>query len=268
MLSERGALSIRTTQIFKTVLSNALKEQLLPDSQFWSGEKTLKTMAEQYFSKDSNVVWPNTLKCMQSPNDHLGLTPASEWTLALKALGGCLWYLGRCLVDHQIVSMAKFQIYMPPDDINPESLDNLAEKVARKMESANVNRHMVLDSISLANLKIADADHSLLSTLDNCCTKFGKRLLHYWVCSPSCERSVIVQRQDAIRQLMENRELLQDIRGCLGSLPDLERQLAQIHTFGDGHRSKTHPDGRAIFFTQKTYNKRKIQVRLGPNGWW
>lgn len=59
---------------------------------------------------------------------------------------------------------------------------------------------------------------------------------------------------------MENRDELSNARTILGALPDLERQLAQIHTFGNKNRSINHPDARAHMFLQDSYNKKKIQV--------
>lgn len=85
-------------------------------------------------------------------------------------------------------------------------------------------------------------------------------MLNYWVCTPSCSRETIIDRQDAIQELMKNHPLLEDIRTLLGTLPDLERLLVQIHSFGNAKRKKNHPDGRAVMFEQKIYNKKKIQV--------
>lgn len=261
VLSPRGTLSTRTTQIFKTVLSNTLKEQLLPESQFWNGAKTLKTMAEKYFSGESTVVWPDAIRGMQDSGDHLGITPHPDWQLALQALGGCLHYLTKCMVDLQIMSLARFSVYILPDDGGTPLDASQLDAMASKKLSANIrSRHMVLDSISLSNLKITDVEYSLLARLDQCCTKFGKRLLQFWVCTPSCDRAVILERQAAVKELMEKQEVLQELRMCLSSLPDLERQLAQIHTFGDAKRLKAHPDGRAVLFEQHIYNKKKIQV--------
>lgn len=59
---------------------------------------------------------------------------------------------------------------------------------------------------------------------------------------------------------MANVGLMADIRTLLGTLPDLERLLVQIHGFGNSNRKTNHPDGRAIMYEQKTYNKKKIQV--------
>lgn len=80
------------------------------------------------------------------------------------------------------------------------------------------------------------------------------------MCTPSCTRDIIIERQDAIQELMKNHPLLEDIRTLLVTLPDLERLLVQIHSFGNAKRKKNHPDGRAVMFEQKIYNKKKIQV--------
>lgn len=257
VLHERTTMPPRIGQVFKTVLSNTLKEALNPDSQFWTAEKTLKTLAEKYFSKgQQKIEWPSVIRMTQDAGDHLGLTPDSHHDLALKALGGCVWYLTKCLVDQQVMDMARFSMYTPPDMISGQSMDDIADQMGKKL----FNKHMVLDSITLANLKVFNDDFSLYQSLDHCCSKMGKRLLHYWVCSPSCEQPVILNRQKAIKELMNNERVLSEARLIMSSLPDLERLLAQIHTFGNSKKAKSHPDSRAILFEQKTYNKKKIQV--------
>lgn len=54
--------------------------------------------------------------------------------------------------------------------------------------------------------------------------------------------------------------MLQEARALMAPLPDFERHLAQIHHFGSKIVQDNHPDGRAIFFEEKLYNKKKIQV--------
>lgn len=255
VLHERGAISLTVQHIFKAMLANTLREALLPDTQFWHAEKTLKKLSEKYYGINNDKEWPDVIRITQNSTDHLGLTPNENYRLALKALGGCLWYLTKCVIDEQIMAMARFNFYTPPD-VQIDDLDQVVANIVKK----NWNKHMVLDSITLQNLKIVDDEKSLFNTLDHCCTKFGKRLLHYWICSPSCERSVIRERQEAIQELMQHREKLSDARLILAALPDLERQLAQIHTFGNKNRATNHPDARANLFEQRTYNKKKIQV--------
>ncbi|XP_053695896.1 probable DNA mismatch repair protein Msh6 [Sabethes cyaneus] len=249
VLHERSPPSAGTHQIFKTVLAGVRKEALTGESQFWSAQKTLKYLAEKFFGNSSDNKWPSALRSLADKSDHLGLTPDAEFQLALKALGGCIWYLKRCLLDQQIIALATFELYIPPDD----------NEVREQLKITHTNRSLVLDSITMANLRITDGEQSLVNRMDHCCTKFGKRLFHHWVCSPSCERAVIVERQEAVTELLEDVSLLQDVRQILGELPDLERMLAQIHTFGNADRSKNHPDGRAILYEEKTYGKKKIQ---------
>lgn len=56
-------MTIRTKKVIDTILSNATKEALIPDTEFWSSSKTLITLAEgHYFKKDDNVVYPEKLK--------------------------------------------------------------------------------------------------------------------------------------------------------------------------------------------------------------
>lgn len=252
VLHERNLVSSGISQIFKTVLAGVRKEPLTNESQFWSAEKTLKYLAENYYgssSDEKSSKWPESIRCLLDKSDHLGLTPSEDSELSLKALGGCIWYLKRCLLDQQIVSLARFELYIPPDD-----------SVTRKqLNITNSNRFMVLDAITLSNLRLTEGELSLFNRLDHCCTKFGKRLLHHWVCSPSCERELIIQRQEATKELVEDINLLQDVRQILGELPDLERMLAQIHSFGNAERMKNHPDGRAILYEEQTYSKKKIQ---------
>lgn len=251
LLYERGMISPGVAQIFKSVLSNILKEALLPDSQFWKGEKTLQTLAEKLLIYQNGTEWPDAIKITHDGNDHLGLTPNNNYRLALKALGGCIWYLTKCVIDEQILAMARFTLYVPPDSASEK---NNVMKLVRN------THNMVLDSITLSNLKIVGEEKSLFHLVDNCCTKFAKRLLNFWICSPSCDHSVIMDRQGAIRELMSDHGLLTEIRQVMGKLPDLERHLAQIHTFGNKNRSTNHPDGRAILYEQKQYNKKKIHV--------
>lgn len=242
------------------MLSEALKEYLPPNgAHACSAEKTLKHLAENYYAEGDN--WPLVLRSMQSENDHLGLTPHESYKLALKALGECIAYMQKCHLEEKILPMARYNLYTPPDMLNendePKKFTNINPSLQRA--------HMVLDATTLCNLRIVDENHSLFATLDNCCTKFGKRLLHHWLCAPSCDINLIKERQEAIADLINQAELLQEVRGLLAPLPDFERHLAQIHLFGNKHVANKHPDGRAILFEEKQYNKKKIQVKYKNN---
>lgn len=255
VLVERSGLSLSTASIIKTKLAGAIRETLAPKNEMWTAQMTLKTLSEKYF----NGNWPTTLKLMQDNSDTLGLTPSDEYSLAIRALGGCVWYLTKNYLDQQVLSLARFNSYIPPDVIviDDDKKSSITEETP-KSSSPKFNRHMVIDAITIANLRITGEQHSLQSTIDYCCTKFGKRLLHYWLCAPSCDVNVIRERQAAAMELLENVELFQDLRQILGGLPDLERQLAQIHAFGNKELFKNHPNGRAILFEELMYGKKKI----------
>lgn len=156
-------------------------------------------------------------------------------------------YLDRNLLSKQVLSLATFKKYFPPD----EQGDKTSGKYHQKT--------MVLDSITLSNLNIVGKENSLFMKMDYCCTQFGKRLLLEYLCSPSSEIDEIRGRQEAVSELYRKTELLQNVRSILSSLNvDLERSLAQIHQFGNKEVMKDHPSSRAILYEVETYGRNKI----------
>lgn len=247
IIYERGSLSRNTMKILND-LSSTIKEPLQKDVEFWSATKTLTALHEaDYFKYESaDFSWPEGLKPYLNPSDHLGLTPADNKELAVNALGGCLFILKDYILDEQLLAQKNFQTYVPPDmTINRDKVDELPTS-------------MVLDAITISNLNILGKTDSLLHLLDHCCTAFGKRLLKEWVCRPSCQKSLIVQRQNAITELMDRADVIKDVKKLLTELPDLERLLSKVHAHGNAARLKNHPDGRAFMFEPHVYAKRKI----------
>lgn len=159
----------------------------------------------------------------------------------------------QCLIDQRVLSMASFKIYTPPDVRITTTEDDIKPVVEHR-------RYMVLDAITLSNLRLIGGELSLLNTLDQCCTKFGKRLLHFWVCCPSYSVNEIKRRQEAISEFISKNNKADEIRSFLSTLSDFEKQLSQIHGFGARPRNSDHPDSRAVLFEEKIYNTKKIQV--------
>ncbi|GCB85705.1 hypothetical protein scyTo_0026422, partial [Scyliorhinus torazame] len=183
-----------------------MQEGLQSASQFWDASKTLKVLAEEgYFNEtkddDLGVPLPPVLQRMVSEADSLGLTPGEGHELALSALGACVFYLKRCLVDQELLSMANFEEYVPVD-IDVEQSKESSSCFARSRQ------RLVLDAITLTNLEIlrngtnGTAEGTLLEQLDNCCTYFGKRLLKQWLCAPLCNPLAIEDRLNSIEDLM------------------------------------------------------------------
>lgn len=243
VLHERNGKVPYTEKIIKAI--NALKEPLTSDKQMWAAPKTLKYLSESIYSSADK--WPQCLKEMQA--DHL--TPVSDCALALKALGGCLWYLDRNLLVEQVLALATFKRYIPPDQKFEQKDGKIGEEYQQKS--------MVLDNITLANLNVIGKESSLFMKMDYCCTQSGKRLLMDYLCAPSTEVDEIRARQEAVKELYEKTELLQNCRTLLSGLNiDLERSLAQIHQFGKMQMLKDHPASRAILYETQTYGKNKI----------
>ncbi|XP_055475483.1 DNA mismatch repair protein Msh6 isoform X4 [Psammomys obesus] len=262
ILFEKGNISTETKTVLKGSLSSCLQEGLIPGSQFWDATKTLRTLLEGgYFAgrldEDSSVVLPQVLKAMTSESDSVGLTPGDESELALSALGGCVFYLKKCLIDQELLSMANFEEYFPLDS-------DVISTVRPGTIFTKANQRMVLDSVTLNNLEIflngttGSTEGTLLERLDTCHTPFGKRLLRQWLCAPLCSPSAVSDRLDAVEDLMAVPDKITEVAELLKKLPDLERLLSKIHNVGSPLKSKNHPDSRAIMYEETTYSKKKI----------
>ncbi|XP_971522.4 probable DNA mismatch repair protein Msh6 [Tribolium castaneum] len=240
ILTERKKLSSKLKLILNTNYRDVRRESLAPESQFYGASTTIeKLLNGNYFRNESNdLCLPEVLKNVTD-----GYNAKPEFELMVKALGGCLWYLHDSKLDIQVVSLGKFEIYQPLEM-------NVREKSPRSC--------MILDSVTIVNLNLLGEENSLQKTLDYCQTAFGKRLLTQWICRPLCVVEKIKERQEAVQELVKNTSLLKDAQDVLKKLPDLERQLAKIHTYGNKFFAQDHPDSRAVFYEAATYSKRRI----------
>ncbi|XP_024080254.1 DNA mismatch repair protein Msh6 isoform X3 [Terrapene carolina triunguis] len=262
ILFEKGNLSADTHKILKGSLSSSMQEGLISGSQFWNASKTLKTLIEDgYFEDKQNVdnrfILPPVIKSMTSESDSLGLTPGENCELTLSALGGCVFYLKKCLIDQELLSRANFEEYVPVDT-------DVAKAKGSSSFFAKTNQRMVLDGVTLTNLEILQngttgtTEGTLLERIDICCTPFGKRLLKQWICAPLCNPHAINDRLDAVEDLLAVPDKMFEVSELLKKLPDLERLLSKIHSIGSPLKSETHPDNRAIFYEETRYSKKKI----------
>uniref|UniRef100_H3B5L6 DNA mismatch repair protein n=3 Tax=Latimeria chalumnae TaxID=7897 RepID=H3B5L6_LATCH len=269
ILFEKGNLSGETRKLLKGSLSSALQEGLQATSQFWDASKTLKVLSEEGYFRENNEggssCLPAVIKNMTSGSDSLGLTPGENSELALSALGACIFYLKKCLIDQELLSMANFEEYFPVD-LETEKLKGSSSFFA------NTKQHMVLDGITLNNLEIlqngtnGSTEGTLLERLDTCFTPFGKRLLKQWLCAPLCNPFSINDRLNAVEDLMEIQHKVSEVGELLKKLPDLERLLSKIHSIGSPLKSEDHPDSRAVLYEETTYSKRKIADFLSALG--
>ncbi|XP_017268476.1 DNA mismatch repair protein Msh6 [Kryptolebias marmoratus] len=264
VLFEKGNPSVETRKILKASLSSALQEALNAGTQFWDAQKTLKNLSEEDYFKEASEeeegagssFLPALLKKMTSESDSLGLTPKEGCELALSAFGGCIFYLKKCLIDKELLSMANFEEYVPVDV-------ELEKAAGPSSFFAQTRQRMVLDGVTLANLEIfqngsGGTEGTLLERLDTCSTPFGKRLLKQWLCAPLCNPTSIKERLDAVEDLMAAQAQATEVSDLLKKLPDLERLLSKIHSIGTPLKGQDHPDSRAVLYEEVTYSKRKI----------
>ncbi|XP_066034197.1 DNA mismatch repair protein Msh6 [Chamaea fasciata] len=262
VLFEKGNLSVDTQKILKGSLVSCIQEGLTSGSQFWNASKTLKVLLEEgYFKEKQNsengCSLPSVIKSLTSENDSLGLTPGENSELALSALGGCVYYLKKCLIDQELLSQANFEEYVPVDIAT-------AKAMSSSSLFAKTGQRMVLDGVTLMNLEVLQngtngtTEGTLLERIDSCCTPFGKRLLKQWLCAPLCNPKSINDRLDAVEDLLAVPDKMSEVSEHLKKLPDLERLLSKIHSIGSPLKSQNHPDSRAIFYEELKYSKKKI----------
>ncbi|KAK0228364.1 muts domain V-domain-containing protein [Armillaria fumosa] len=96
--------------------------------------------------------------------------------------------------------------------------------------------HMLLAANTLQNLEIYrnETDYttrgSLMWILDRTKTRFGARLLRYWVGRPLVNKVALRQRIDAVEEILaSSSEKLVSLRQVLKGLPDLAKGLCRIH---------------------------------------
>ena len=123
-------------------------------------------------------------------------------SLAMSALGGCVWYLKRMLLDQELLGMKNFVAYDP---------------FGLTTEAAS---HLVLDGQTLSNLEVLETQEgtragSLLDYMDSCTTAFGSRTLKQWLSQPLFRVDDINARLDAVEDLMREVDIVNSIRAQL-----------------------------------------------------
>ncbi|VDM98795.1 unnamed protein product [Thelazia callipaeda] len=276
ILFERGRVSSLTMTVYNSAVSAVPKEALVPKKEFLSSEHTLKLLANDKYFGASYDKWPVALLDMID-KDSLIPKCNPSYDACISALGAVVWYLKRCLIDVDMISMRQFEVYKPVSLTGPL----LHEKAKFSLDHSEGSkrfwrgRRLVLDSLALKHLNIIPLDgnkkakqwdpvtakYTLYNVINKCITSAGKRLLRQWVCAPVCDCEIIESRQDAIEWLskLELKKFIGVAEEHLRKVPDLERLVQKIHTLGLKYRADEHPDSRAQLFETMRYNKRKIR---------
>ncbi len=104
------------------------------------------------------------------------------------------------------------------------------------LERIDNERRLVMDAASLRHLEITQnvrdggRKGTLLAVLDKTKTAMGGRLLRKWLEAPLVRIADIVQRQDAVEDLVRQEIMRQDLAEALDRIYDFERILTRIET--------------------------------------
>jgi len=107
----------------------------------------------------------------------------------------------------------------------------------RNLRKIDRQDYLQIDPTTLRSLEILrtirteSKKGSLLECLDETMTGMGGRMFGSWLCMPLSHLGPIVQRQDAIEELINAKTRLGDIRKLLSNISDTERIAARISTF-------------------------------------
>lgn len=132
----------------------------------------------------------------------------SDKPLAVKALGALLDYLSRT----QITGLERMNSVEIGADAGVMGLD------------INARRNLELTE----TMRNKEKKGSLLWVLDRTKTAMGKRLIKTWLEQPLLSPARITRRQNAVAELFENPQLLDDISQQLTGIFDLERIMTRI----------------------------------------
>lgn len=102
----------------------------------------------------------------------------------------------------------------------------------RAIQAERREESVILDAATRRNLELVTnlsggSDHTLVSVMDQTATAMGSRLLKRWLNRPIRHQKILVERQDSIRNLLEDRAYLA-LHNQLYSVGDLERILARV----------------------------------------
>ena len=131
----------------------------------------------------------------------------ADWTAAIAAAGGLLYYLKDNL--HKSLAHLKKPLPFYPAD------------------------YMSLDRQTLKNLELFSDEYreapSLCRILDETITPMGARLLSLWIKRPLVDPIKISGRLDAVAELVQNQTALGKLRSYFKDVKDMERLIARIN---------------------------------------
>ncbi|MBW8887273.1 MAG: DNA mismatch repair protein MutS [Fibrobacteres bacterium] len=113
-------------------------------------------------------------------------------------------------------------------DNKKSELDHLV-----RLTPARFDSHMTLDAATIRNLELIrpmhgdDEQGTLFHLMDRTVTAMGGRAFKFWLTHPLLDPVAIRERQDAVQELLDRPEALEDLRKHLQAINDMERIVAR-----------------------------------------
>ncbi|KAL2612521.1 hypothetical protein R1flu_024213 [Riccia fluitans] len=214
VLYEQGGLSKEAFGVLRRSTAPGLLPvnltPLQPSMEFMEADDAIRMFRKSsYFRDSSDDLWHRK----GSDSWPAALKTAEDKLLATSALGALASHLIRMKCDNELLPnglLCPYEVFKGSLRLDGQTVSNLE---------------------LLENRDNGGTAGTLLSYLDSCVTRFGKRLLRRWICHPLRNVGDIQYRLDAVEELNSCPEIACFLRAGLGKLPDLERLIARIRTF-------------------------------------
>jgi len=120
------------------------------------------------------------------------------------------------------------------DYLNQTQKNNLEH--INKITKYDYSDYITLDPATKRNLEITSSineggrEGTLISVIDKTQTSMGARLIKKWISRPLKKYDAIINRQNAVEELFNNKNIRKNLFESLKSIADLERLLSKIST--------------------------------------
>lgn len=164
-------------------------------------------------SFDSNQGLNDLEKYSLKNTNESNLEDIKNKTYLLNSISGIISYVDKVLLKKSQSNFNKFKNLR----IKFETVDNTL-----------LIDYNTIVALELVENKYTKNGKSVLKMLDSTITKMGKRSFKSNLLQPMTEKNNIELRQEAVKDLINDKDLLKDIRKSLGSFQDLDILLAKL----------------------------------------
>jgi DNA mismatch repair protein MutS len=183
---------------------------------------------EVLFPRSESIEAPNFEGCVPTPLDEWIFDPDTA-TRLLKDQFGTVSLDGFGCAGQDLAVGAAGALVHYARETQKSRLEHVSS--LRCDETAD---YMILDASSIRNLELLESaadlsrQDTMLSVVDRTSTGMGARLVRNWLLRPSIDSEEILNRLDAVEELVSSSNVLEDMQTRLNGMPDMERLLGKV----------------------------------------